>query len=94
MPVMAAACFLHSVSNQNQNLMKKRLPYALVLSFLLISTQVCLGDKYRGNNKSSPRAEVKQTAAGCAAASGYRYLNINNVRPKKVFISESDILTC
>jgi len=80
MPVMAAACFLHSVSNQNQNIMKKRLPYALVLSFLLISTQVCLGDKYRGNNKSSPRAEVKQTAAGCAAASGYRYLNINNVR--------------
>ena len=60
--------------------MKKRLPYALVLSFLLISTQVCLGDKYRGNNKSSPRAEVKQTAAGCAAASGYRFLTINNVR--------------
>ena len=80
MPVMAATHFVHSVSNQNQNIMKKRLPYALVISFLLISTQVCLGDKYRGNNKSSPRAEVKQTAAGCAAASGYRFLTINNVR--------------
>ncbi|MEN8223927.1 MAG: T9SS type A sorting domain-containing protein [Bacteroidota bacterium] len=64
--------------------MKKRLPHALVISLLIILSQNSYADKYRGgsSNKSSPAPEVKATAAGCAAASGYRYLNINNVRAR------------
>ena len=62
--------------------MKKRLPFTLVFCFFLSFSHICHADKYRGNNKSSPKAEVKQTAAGCAAASGFRYLNINNVKAR------------
>ena len=63
--------------------MKKRLTHALVISILLIPSQVSYADKYRGaSNKSSTAPEVKATTAGCAAASGYRYLTINNVRAR------------
>ncbi|MCD4725623.1 MAG: hypothetical protein K8R63_12340, partial [Bacteroidales bacterium] len=62
--------------------MKKRLPFTLVFCFFLSLSHICHADKYKGNNKSSPKAEVKQTAAGCAAASGFRFLNINNVRAR------------
>ncbi|RLD37347.1 MAG: T9SS C-terminal target domain-containing protein [Bacteroidetes bacterium] len=62
--------------------MKKRLPYALVITLLLVPPYHCLGKKYRGGNNSSPPAEIKQNAAGCSAAAGFRYLNVNNVRAR------------
>jgi len=62
--------------------MKKCLPFALVTIPLLLLAHTCLADKYRGENKSAPKAEIKQNSAGCAAASGFRYLNVNNVRTR------------
>ncbi len=62
--------------------MKKRLPYALVITLLLVPSYNCLAKKYRGNKQSSHTTEIKQNAAGCSAASGFRYLTVNNVRAR------------
>lgn len=62
--------------------MKQRLPHALVLSIFIIFPLFCIAEKYKGNTSSSKTTEVKASAAGCAAASGYRYLNVNNVRTR------------
>jgi len=62
--------------------MKKHLPYACLIAFLFLLSIDCHGKKFRGNNNSSAKPEIKQNAAGCSAASGYRYLNINNVRAR------------
>ena len=61
--------------------MKKRQPHALVL-FVLFIPVICLADKYKGDHKSSVATEIKTSAAGCAAASGFRYLDVNNVRAR------------
>ena len=64
--------------------MKNCLLHALLLSLLFFTfITPSKADKYRGEKqKSSAAATVKANAAGCAAASGFRYLNINNVRAR------------
>ncbi len=63
--------------------MNKCLPYVFILLILFcFSNPAALADKYRHGNKSMSREEIKASAAGCAAASGYRYLTINNVRAR------------
>jgi len=62
--------------------MKKHLPYACLIAFLFLLSIDCYGKKFRGNNNSPAKPEIKQNAAGCSASSGYRYLNINNVRAR------------
>lgn len=62
--------------------MKKILPHALVIILLLLSCQFAFADKFRGKKNTAAKKELKAVTAGCAAASSYRYLNVNNVRTR------------
>ena len=81
---ISASCQERSNINQSHRTMKKHLPHVLAfIIFLFFISHVGYAKKYKGNaNKSSANPELKQNAAGCAAASGFRYLNINNVRTR------------
>lgn len=53
----------------------------LVISFGLLLGQVTVAEEYVGNSTKSG-STIKSNAAGCSAASGFRFLDINNVRAR------------
>ncbi len=60
--------------------MKKRLLIVSSFTILLLLSHHAFAKKYKDKAKSVTQAEIKQSAAGCAAASSYRFLNVNNAR--------------
>lgn len=54
--------------------------FLTVLLIGLLLTGVAFSREFVGANKNS--ATIKSTAAGCSAASGFRFLDINNVRAR------------
>jgi hypothetical protein len=64
------------------NIAMKNISRILCLSLvLLFITQSTFAREYMyGNNKTV--STIKSTAAGCSAASGFRFLDINNVRTR------------
>jgi hypothetical protein len=61
--------------------MKSTLWILLVILFSIPLTQVSTAEEYVGSNKKSG-STIKSNAAGCSAASGFRFLDINNVRAR------------
>ncbi len=49
--------------------------------FCFLITEVTIAEEHIGFNKKKSK-EVKASAAGCSAASGFRFLDINNVRAR------------
>lgn len=60
-------------------IMKNIFQFLLITLLCLVTVDSIKAEKFVGaGNKSS--SSLKNTAAGCSAASGFRYLDINNVR--------------
>lgn len=60
--------------------MKNILRFALVSLFSLVVSNLVLAEEYHGNSGTKSTGTLKETAAGCASGSSYKYLDINNVR--------------
>jgi len=53
----------------------------LISLFCFLISEITLAEEHIGITKKSTR-EVKASAAGCSAASGFRFLDVNNVRSR------------
>jgi len=61
--------------------MKSILRILLVISIGFLIVNITLAEEYVGSN-TKQGSTIKSTAAGCSAASGFRFLDINNVRAR------------
>jgi len=68
------------ITKNNTATMKNIFRHFLIALLCLAVFQVAKAEEYKDGNKSSH--EVKATSAGCAAASSFRFLDVNNVRAR------------
>ncbi len=60
--------------------MKNIFQFLLITIFCIILVDSANAEKFVGDAGNKSTSSIKQTAAGCTAASGFRYLDINNIR--------------
>ncbi|MCK4568785.1 MAG: T9SS type A sorting domain-containing protein [Bacteroidales bacterium] len=59
--------------------MKNIFRHLFIALLCIVLVQGAYAEEYKGEGNKSSQT-IKETSAGCAAASGYRYLDVNNVR--------------
>ncbi len=67
--------------NINMDIMKNMFRILLATLICFFSAQSTFAEEHVGFNTKQSK-EIKSTAAGCSAASGFRFLDINNVRAR------------
>jgi hypothetical protein len=69
---------IRNLQEKNIMIMKNIFRILFVSLVCLLITEITYSEEYKGDLKR--KGEIKATAAGCSAASGFRFLDISNVR--------------
>jgi len=75
------SCMKIKQNNNMKNIF--RLSLTTIFSLLLLfSVSYSFGEEYHGGKSKKGNKSIKANAAGCLPGSGYKYLDINNVRAR------------